>query len=346
MRSKNWVFTLNNPEGLLHPDADGYAERGVTFLTYQEEVGEQTLDSGAVVGTHHLQGYLEWKTRKTLSKCKELPGLERAHFEVRRGTQAEAISYANKDDTQLSGPYHWGVKAEAKQGRRNDLLDVKEKIDAGGTRLVDLFGNHFGPMVRYGRGIGQYIHLKTPPRDFHSTVLLFLGPSGTQKSTLSRLIAERLGSVYYVPAPKGSGLYYDNYDYQDVLFFDEFDGNVMTPTAFNSLCQPFGFTLPCHGAAGAQMRSKYIIICSNYHPAFWWKNRTADATYQTTRRIDGWVYRLLDSPSWRQRKRQLHPFAPRKPVAVVHGAQGRVLYDVGQVVEVAEPKDRDAIEIL
>lgn len=346
MRSKNWVFTLNNPRGLLHPDADGYADLGVTFVTYQEEVGDQTLDDGRVVGTHHLQGYLELKARKTLSLVRELPGLEGAHFEVRRGTQAEAIEYANKDDTRLNGPYAWGTKAESKQGRRNDLLDVKARIDAGDARLVDLFDNNFGPLVRYGRGIGQYIHLKTPPRDFHTTVFLFIGASGTQKSTLSRLIAASLGSVYYVPSPKGSGLYYDNYDYQDVLFFDEFDGNVMTPTAFNSLCQPFAFTLPCHGAAGAQMRSKYIFICSNYHPSFWWKNRNGDQVYQTVRRIDGWIYRLLDAESWVRRKRSAFSFAKKKAVAVEHGPQGRFLYDVGNNGDVQGAVDLAAVEIL
>lgn len=329
MRSKNWVFTVNNPTGLLFPELDGWEQLGCTFLVYQEEVGEE--------GTYHLQGYLELKNRKTLRKVKELPGLERAHLEARRGTQTEAVDYASKSDSQISGPYQWGKASDSQQGRRNDLLDVKKRIDAGGATLTNLFGDHFGPVVRYGRGISTYLRLKTPPRDFESIVFLFVGPSGKGKSTLARLIAKQLGTVYFVPDRKGSGLYFDDYDYQDVLFFDEFDGSVMPPTSFNQLCQPFSYILPCHGAAGAQMRSRYIFICSNYLPASWWKNRSGDQIYQTTRRIHATVP-LLCSPSDWARRRATHkrPNAPHPPKAVVHGPQGQFLYDVGQNVPAAD----------
>lgn len=46
MVSRNWVFTLNNPEGLLP-----FIESDMRYLVYQEEVGDN--------GTYHLQVFKE-----------------------------------------------------------------------------------------------------------------------------------------------------------------------------------------------------------------------------------------------------------------------------------------------
>lgn len=74
-KARNWLFTLNNPEGL--PDGDELLSSGVTYAVFQEEVGEN--------GTHHLQGYVELERNQALSYVTKLPGLEGAHFEQRRG---------------------------------------------------------------------------------------------------------------------------------------------------------------------------------------------------------------------------------------------------------------------
>ena len=49
----------------------------------------------------------EWSTfrlsecigKKSMKQLHQIPGLERAHFEVRRGTAGQAIAYATKEDT-------------------------------------------------------------------------------------------------------------------------------------------------------------------------------------------------------------------------------------------------------
>lgn len=117
-------------------------------------------------------------------------------------------------------------------------------------------------------------------------MILLVGPSGTGKSRTAHLLASLLGSVYFVPSPKGSGLYFDDYDGETSIILDEFDGNVMTPTAFNSLCDRYPYTLPSHGSAGSQMESRYIFVCSNYLPKYWWRKRSPQQVLQTTRRIE------------------------------------------------------------
>jgi hypothetical protein len=105
------------------------------------------------------------------------------------------------------------------------------------------------------------------------------------------------------------------------MIFDEFDGYFMTPTYFNQMCQPFPFSLPVHGAGNVQLLARYIIICSNYHPAYWWKKRQMDEIRQTTRRIHAFNYMLVSSQEWQKRKAKAANIPGRqtaKSATVVH----------------------------
>ena len=103
-QAKRWVFTLNNPtdeeQNSLYTLGESIAadgdERLVTYLIFGDEVGEG--------GTPHLQGYLCLPTKKRLTYVKGLPGFERCHLEVSRGSHKQASDYCKKD-----GSYHeWG----------------------------------------------------------------------------------------------------------------------------------------------------------------------------------------------------------------------------------------------
>lgn len=151
---------------------------------------------------------------------------------------------------------------------------------------MELQDEHFASFIRYGKAFKEYKRQITRPRTTKTTVILIIGPSGTGKSRFGHLLASYLGSVYKVPQPKGSGLYWDDYDGQDVTLIDEFDGSYMRPTFFNTLCDRYECVVPAHGGAGHQFVSKYLIIISNYHPRYWWKKRSLDQQIQTYRRIE------------------------------------------------------------
>lgn len=277
-KAKKIFFTLNNPEGQL--DWPALKAKGLTYLLYQREKGAE--------GTVHFQGVFSLSVSTRLSALKKLPGLSRAHFEVVKSWDA-AIAYCSKADTREAGPWTHGERGAVKrQGQRTDIEDVQKRLKDGES-LSTIADDHFQLFLQYGRGLREYQAMQMKERTHAPAVWLFVGLSGWGKSRTARAIAEHIGSVYYVSQPKGSGLYWDGYAQQKTVVLDEMDGNVMTPTMFNRLCDHAPTTVAIHGGQ-VSFNSPLIILTSNYLPKYWWKNRKGDQVTQTMRRIQHIIF--------------------------------------------------------
>lgn len=272
-RATHVFFTLNNPTALL--DYPTLEKQGVTFLIYQKEKGDEE-------GTPHFQGVFSLKSQQRLSALKKLPGLEKAHFE-RVKHFGKAVNYCKKEATRIEGPWEHGTCQGRGQGHRADLDDIQARLN-NREPLLEIAQDNFQQFLQYGKRWEHFIDLQMKVRSTPPTVLLFVGPSGTGKTRTAMAIAEAYGTVYKAPAPKGSGWYCDGYAQQDVFIIDEMDGNVMTPTRFNLLCDRYPEQISYHGGQ-RQFNSPLIIITSNYLPKSWWKNRNDAQVTQTTRRI-------------------------------------------------------------
>jgi hypothetical protein len=274
-RARRVFFTLNNPETLL--DWPKLQAEGATLLVYQKEKGDKEE-------TPHFQGVICFSKQMRLSALKNLPGLERAHFESVKSLH-HAIAYCKKDDTRVEGPWEHGDAP--KQGARSDLAAVKADLDAGKS-LREISQLHFDHFIRYNKAFTTYKRIVTTPRDFKTICFVLVGPSGIGKSRTASVLARALSgaSVYYATQPKGSGWYFDDYGGEETMVIDEMDGSTCPPTFFNSLIDRYPFSLPAHGSAGHQMVSKYCIITTNYLPKDWWKKRSPSQVEQTTRRIE------------------------------------------------------------
>lgn len=79
-------------------DWNNALESEVKFICGQEEIGKE--------GTKHFQGYIELNKPMRIGGVKKIPGFERAHLEVRKGTQTQAIDYCQKkDSTTIEGTF-------------------------------------------------------------------------------------------------------------------------------------------------------------------------------------------------------------------------------------------------
>lgn len=244
-QSKNWVFTLNNPETATLPATLPYK-----FITWQAETGEN--------GTPHLQGYVIFETKKTLTAVKSL--LPRAHWEVRKGTHDEAVAYCNKVDTRSDGPWTYGIPPQP--GKRTDLEDVAKLIQTGSTlqQVAEIYPVQF---IKYHRGFTALKLALTKPRSDPPTVIVYYGPTGTGKSHRAQ---QTDPDPYWLP----QGKWFDNYFGQETCIIDEFYG--WLPYAFLlRLLDRYPMLVETKGGH-VQFVSRRIIFTSNKPPWEWYSS--------------------------------------------------------------------------
>jgi len=291
-RSRNWVFTLNNPNEELVKKTFKTMELNNCFdyLVYQEEEGENK--------TRHLQGYFVLKKRMELPALKKLLlPLGSPHLEVRKGSHEQAKAYCMKEDTRVVGGMDNEVNPDFHErhedkGTRNDLLAVKEAIDEGKNEL-ELWEEHFVQMVKYRNSLNYYAILKKPKRSWKTYIKVFYGPTGTGKS---RAAFEEAGEDFYnlTPGqtPKGGQLFFEGYRGQENVVFDEFYGSSMGWSQLLALTDRYPATVMVKGSS-VVWAPKRMWITSNQHPSQWYLklHLNCDAQYETLkRRLDSIVY--------------------------------------------------------
>lgn len=239
-----WVFTYNNPDALL----DFSTCKWVRYAIYSEEIGAD--------GTNHFQGYVELRANRKLSFLKKLiPG---AHWEMRRGTQLEAIRYSSKaeDDTFVAGPYEYGTPTKG-QGSRQDLLALKADLDSGKS-LRYLSQEHFSTFLRFYRSIQSYMVLNAQQVDRQPPLVSwYFGPTGTGKSFSCY---SAYPSAFWLSANN----WWDGYSGERVIVLDDFNG--WLPFHFLlRLLDRYPFTVETKGATRI-FEATRIILTSNFLP--------------------------------------------------------------------------------
>lgn len=253
MTHRSWMFTLNNPDSTLTPDIDWDMDV-VRYVVYQTEIGENQ--------TVHFQGYIELNRSQRLTWMRRLIGLERAHFEPRRGTREQAIAYCKKEDTRVDGPYEFGNANEKGQGNRSDIQAVKTLI-TNGTPEMEIFMQHPGTYLRYQRAISHVLLQLTKPRDWPTECHFYYGKPGLGKS---RFIRETYPSAYW----KQSSNWWDLYSTQEVVVLDDFYG-WLKPDMLFRMADRYPLIVETKGGQ-RQFLAKILIITSNKLPHQWWSD--------------------------------------------------------------------------
>lgn len=242
-QGKYWVFTNFD----LSLD---YKELNYKYIIFGKEVCPKTNN------VHH-QGYIEFDSNIRLNKLKKFDN--KIHWELRKGTQAEAITYCKKDNDWIE----FGTKFESKQGARTDISNIRDIIRGGGRMNEVIEECNSYQSAKFGE---LYLKYKEPKRDWVCEVYWYYGPTGTGKT---KLAYEQAGKDCWISL--NNGKWFDGYDGEENVILDDFRGDWCTYTTLLRLLDRYPYRVEVKGGSRSWL-AKRIWITSAYSPEETYQN--------------------------------------------------------------------------
>lgn len=240
------------------------------YMTCQMEICPTT-------SRRHLQGLMYFTSLKSRAQIYSVFPCDLRRCDNLSG----AIAYCQKEDTRVPGTDYVEFGDPPAQGKRKELPEFAELVKGGATKR-QLIDSHPSVIARYRSFYDDVKILHVPTRTPPKTLLL-VGPTGTGKSTSARGLANPEDTFV---VPKTQHGWFDGYDAQDVVIFDDFKGNIPLLRLLE-LLDPWPVKVEVKGSFVWFTGSK-IILTSNYHPKEWydWTGR-AESFSALCRRIHG-----------------------------------------------------------
>lgn len=202
------------------------------------------------------------------------------HLEVPGDKQENQWKYCWKDDTAVRPEltrFEKGERAIQGQGKRNDILKVRDKLKAG-AKLMDLIEDDecVGAVARYPKFV-QQVRSACLKKKIQSAgwcpkeVYVYWGDTRTGKSRKAHWEAKaKYGEdVYFKSKDKD---WFDHYDGEEGLVIDEFYGAEFTPAFMLGLLDGHFFSVNAKGVGAVASNIKTVWITSNVSPDEWWRN--------------------------------------------------------------------------
>ena len=244
-QSRKWLLTINNPSDndLTH---DVLIEKldtlKVDYYCLCDEIGKE--------GTYHTHLFLFSKNQKRFSTIKNT--FPSAHIDKAFGTCQQNRDYIRKEgkwtdtekkETNLPDTFcEFGDIPDEQQGKRSDYIALHEMLDKGysDSEIMETMPKFMLKMDKIGqaRQILKEEQYKDKFRMIRTSYIS--GPTGVGKT---RYAMEKYGyqNVYRVTDYAHP---FDNYNYEDVIIFDEFRSSLKIG---DMLCYLDGYPLqlPC-----------------------------------------------------------------------------------------------------
>ena len=244
------------------------------------------LEQCPTTGRSHVHIYLECKTKRSIGGIKRILHDSEIHVEYRMGTRDEAVAYCKKDGR------WWEMGEVHQQGARNDLLDIREML-RNGANILDVADEHFGSFVRYHRGIMLYQDLlnrreQRAAQMVKPEVIVYIGAAGSGKSWHCANDEDYKGDGYQLLIQQSGKVYFDGYDGQKTIWFDEFSGSTLPFSVFCRIADKYGCRVETKGGSVELIGLKKILISTVELPSQWWagSERFQRDPLQLYRRID------------------------------------------------------------
>nr|AIY31236.1 putative replicase protein [Dromedary stool-associated circular ssDNA virus] len=307
-RYSNWILTTWDPEAPYLKE--NWWEPQMDNLVQYVTVGHEHCHEGEQREHWHIYFELSGNHRKNMASIKEWLNDLTVHCEVRRGTGQQAIKYCQK------GFDFWELGEPKRQGSRSDLVNCKQLLEEG-VSMIELAQAHFGDFVRYYRGLYQYADLLSREKQRTAglsevEVTVFIGPAGSGKTyNCSKIKAEYeengMGCYQFMQQQNGK-CYFDGYEKQKCIWFDEFTGSTMQFNHWCRLADKYGVRVETKGGSVQISGLKRIIISTIIPPGEWWPNSQSfrDDPEQLWRRITE-IYYCPKSTGTRRNKTYYKP---------------------------------------
>lgn len=239
----NVCFTLNN---YTEEDYKKFQEwDNVSYIIIGKEEGKE--------GTKHLQGYAELKKKMSLVALKKFS--EKCHWERRKGTGEQASKYCEKE----KDFWKQGELKVSKQGKRNDLLEMKQQVKKHGMR--HLFREGELPNMQEIRVMEKYMSYCEEERNWKPEVIWLWGASGVGKSRKAWELTE--GMDVYV---KDGEKWWDGLDRHPAIIIDDFRAGNMKFNYLLRVLDRYPMRVEVKGGY-RQLLARKIIITSIVHPS-------------------------------------------------------------------------------
>lgn len=268
--SRAFVVVINNPT------VDDYRSMDTVtcvYMIYQTEKAPTT-------GTIHIQGYVYFKSAKTMARAVHLLG-GRASLKIPGGTHAQNKDYCSKTESRVEG-MPWKERGVLPRQGKTDMSAMMADVLV--LSNVEMLEKYLVQWHRYRRTLTEYRREKQPARTKMTKVLTLWGPTGTGKSRRAGVTAAELDPDYavWMVMDKGATAWADGCEGHKAVILEDFDGQI----PFRSLLQMLDehkCTMPVKGGS-TKWAPELVIITSNIEPMFWY----ADQDYAPLKRRLEW----------------------------------------------------------
>lgn len=302
MQSKDWCFTINNPETSDIEQVNHIHLNDLsTYLVYQAEQGAE--------GTIHLQGFVQMAKRTTRLRMSRL--LSRAHLEVRfrKSKPSQAAAYCKKDEGRIDGPFEYGELDDTTQGKRTDFEEIHDMCKQQKS-IEEMLESHPGTVMRNIRNIKEVRNIYIPDRNFKTICTIIWGWPKTGKT---------YWAMHAFPKPYkmndfSDTMYIADYDpiNHETIVFDDYHGGSIKFGLLKQLMDEYPMTCQTKGGF-VPFRPKHLVITTNLNPTHFYKFLIEDIHFEAFfRRVENIIH--VDKNYYYENKGTL-PYAFRLPKA-------------------------------
>ena len=266
-KHRSWVFTVSEERLAIHQltrefYSDIFSKGGIAYICCGYESGPTTAYA-------HIQGFIRFQSPRTFESARRLLSgpMPFVHVEP-AANPGKALEYCKKGgDWQEKGNIPHFSFCNRRTGDPDALskeTKIKRKIfadlqdGATTTALIAERPEQYGFILAISR-FANADRVRTVP----AQVLYVWGSTGLGKTTSFQSVAERLSLRYYTKSP--GDRWFDGYDNQPIVLFDEFSDVSFSCYQWNGLCNPSPPLLEVKGTKFANLSSHYVVL-SNRGP--------------------------------------------------------------------------------